>query len=248
MLLHNKTTYTGALKVHHFHLVRRPTVPVGLEDISTKTRLLPRQALGLLTIRNSMARRNRITVHSPLVLLPALSTLLISHTYRLLISQLAANTSQVTEANLTQHPRPTPPINLLLHHPDPSSSGMAIALLPKSDQTQDCNTPLLPQSCRIGNSHYLLYRLLSPHLRARPIHPPLPRPHHSHQVEMHFPRTPLQHLRSLTRKESLHQGIQVKDSLIARLHCIISYLLCPVIHRTAVRASHLQLSIAGLLV
>ena len=134
MLLHNRTSSTEALKVHRFHLVQRLTVPEEGEDISTKTLPLRHQALGLLTILSSMARRNRITVHSLPVLLPAPSVLRISHTYQLLISQLAASTSQTLAVKLTRHPRPTPPIKLLLHRPDRSSSGMAIAFPPNLEQ------------------------------------------------------------------------------------------------------------------
>ena len=118
MLLHSRTSCTAALKIHHSHRVQRPTVPEEVEGISTKTVPLYHPALGLFTIRSSMARRNRSTVHSLLVLLPALSVLRISHTYRLLISQLAVSTSQATGVSLTRHPRLTPPINLLLHRPD----------------------------------------------------------------------------------------------------------------------------------
>lgn len=118
MLLHSRRNCTGALKIHHSHRVQRPTVPEEVEGISTKTVPLYHPALGLFTIRSSMARRNRSTVHSLLVLLPALSVLRISHTYRLLISQLAVSTSQAMGVSLTRHPRLTPRINLLLHRPD----------------------------------------------------------------------------------------------------------------------------------
>lgn len=239
---HNRKSYTGALKVRHFHRVRRPTVPEGVEVISTNIILLPHRILGLLTIRNSMARHNRSTVHSLLVLRPVLSVLPISRTYRLLISQLAASISQVTEVKLTLHPRLTPPTNLHHHHPDHTSSGMAIEFLPKLDQIQDRNTLVHPQSYRIGSNHYLLYQLPSLHLRDRPIHRPLLHLHHSHQVEMRSPRMLPQHHRNLTRKEFKHLGY-----LIVRLPCIINYLHYQITHRMVVRASHLQLSIAGLL-
>lgn len=130
-LLRNRTSCIGALKVHRSHHVQRPTVSEEMEDISTKTILLPHQALGPSTIRSSMAPRNRTTVHSLQVLQPALLVLLISHIYRLLISQLAIRNSQVTGVNLTQHPRPTPRISLLPHHhPDQSNRGMVVTCLP----------------------------------------------------------------------------------------------------------------------
>ena len=180
--LHNRKSYTEALKVRHFHRVRRPSVPEEVGDISTKIVLLTHPILDLLTIRNSMARRNRITVHSRLVLLPALSVLPTSHTYQLLISQLAASTSPIMEVNLTRHPRPTRPINLLHLRPDHTSSGMAIAFLPRSDQIQDRNTRVLPQSYRFGNSHYLRYQPPNLQLRDRSIHHLLLHLHHFHQV------------------------------------------------------------------
>ena len=243
--LHNRKSYTVALKARHSHRVRRPTVPEGAKDFNIKTVFLSHRALSLLTIRNSMARRN-ITVHSLLVLQPAPSVLPISRIYRLLISQLAASISQITEANLTQHPRPTPRINLLLHHPDPTSSGMAIAFPLRLDRTQDRNTRVFPQSYRIGSNHFLLYRRLNLHLRDRPIHRPLLRLHHSHQVEMRSLRMLPQYHHNLTRKESQRLGIQGIDSLTVRLPCITNYLLYRITHRTVVRAYHLQLSIAGL--
>lgn len=246
--LHNRKSYTVALKARHFHRVRRPMVPERPEDISIKIVLLPHRALGLLTIRNSMARRNRITVHSLLMLQTAFSVQPISHTYPLLISQLAASTSQITEVNLTQHPRPTPPINLLHRHPDHRSSGMATAFLPGPDQTQDCNTRAPRPSYRIGSNHYLLYRLPNLHLRDRPIHRPLLRLHHSHQVETRSLRMLAQHHHNLTRKESQRLGFQGIDLQTVRRPCITNYLLYRTTHRTVVRVSHLQLSIAGLLV
>lgn len=249
MPCYNRTSYTGPLKVRHFHRARRPTVPEGVEDINTKITLLPHRAPGLRTIRNSMARRNRITVHSLLVLRPALSVQPVSHMYRLLISQLAASTSQITEVNLTRHPRPTRPINLLHHHPDHTSSGMAIVFPPRSDQTQDGNTRMLSQSYRIGSNHCLHYQLPNLNLRVHSIHRPLLRLHHSHQVEMRSLRIlPQRPRRNLTRKESQHLEVQWKESLFVRLPCIINYLRYRTTHRTVVRASHLQLSIAGLLV
>lgn len=248
MPLHNRTTYTGALKVRPFHRDRRLTVSEGVEDTNIKIALLPHQALGLLTIRNSMGCRNLITAHSPPVLRPAISVLPINHTYRQLISQLAASTSQLLEVNLTRHPRLTPPINLLHHHPGHMSSGMATASLPRLDQTQDCNTRVLRRSYRIGSNHYLLYQLPNLRLQDRPIHRPLLRPHRSHQGEMRFLRILPQRRRNLTRKEYQHLGIQGKESLIVRLPCIINYLLYRATHRTAVRASHHPLSIAGPLV
>lgn len=247
MPYHSRMSYTGALKVRHFHRVRRPTVLEGVEDISTKRVSLPHRTLGLPTIRSSMARRNRITVHSLPVLLPALLVLPISHTYRLLISQLAVNTSLVTEVNPTLHPRHTPRINLHHHHPDQSTSGMAIAFLLRSDQTLDRNTQVLPRSYRIGNNHYLLYRLPNLHLRHRLIHRPLLRLHRSRQVEMRSLLMLPQHLRNLTRKEFQHLGIQGKESLIVHPPCRTNYLLYRITHQTVVRASHLQLSIADLL-
>ena len=244
MPLHNRTSCTGALRVHHFHRVQRPTVPQEVEDTSTTIALLPHRALGL-TIRSSMVRRNCITVHSLLVLLAALLVLRISHTYLLLISQLLANTSQATKVNLTRHLRPTPPIKLLRHRLDHLSSGMAIALLPRPDPTQDRNSRLLPQSCRIGSNHYLHYRRPNLRLPDPPIRRPLLRLHHSHQVEMHFRLLP-QHLRNRTHREFQLLEIQGKEYLVARLHCIINYPLCRTIHRTVVLAFHLQLSIEGL--
>lgn len=196
-----------------------------------------------------MARRNRNTVHSLLVLRPALSVPPICHTYRLLISQRAASTNQVTEVNLTRHPRPTPQINLLHHHhPDHTSFGMAIAFLPISHQIQDRNMRLPPQSYRIGSNHYLLYQLPNLRLWDRPIHRPLLRLHHSHQVETLSLRTQPQLLRNPTRKGSHHLGILGKESSTVRLLCIINYLLYQITHRTIVRASHRQLFTAGPLV
>lgn len=207
--------------------------------------LLPHRALGL-TIRSSTARRNRITVHSLLVLRPVLLVLRISHTYLLLISRLVANTSQATQVNLTPRPRPIPPINLLRHHrPDLLSSGMAIAGLVRPDPTQDHNTRALPQSCPIGSNHYLLYRLPSLRLRDLPIRRLLLRLHHSHQVGMHS-HLLAQHLRNRTRREPPLLEIQGKEYPVARLPCIINYLLYRTIHRTVVLAFRLQLSIAGL--
>lgn len=245
---HNRTIYTGAHKVRPFHRDPRPTVPEGLEDISTKIILLPHQPLGLLTIRNNMGRCNLITVHSSLMLRPAVSVQPISHTYPQLTSQLAASTSQLTEIHLTRHPRLTPRTNLLHHHPDHMSNGMAAASLPRLHQTQDCNMRVLRQSYPIGSKHYLLCQLPNLRLRDRPIHRPLLRPHHSHQVGTRFLRTLPRRPRNPTRKEYQHLGIQGKESLIIRLPCIINYLLYRAIRRTVVRASHLQLSIAGLLV
>ena len=135
MPLHNRTSYTEALKVHRFHLVQLLTVPEEAEAISTKILLMRHRTIGHLTILSSMARRNRIIVHSLLVLLPTPSVLRISHTYQLLISQLAASTNQTLEVKLTRHPRPTPQINLLHRRPDHLSSGMAIAFPPKLEQT-----------------------------------------------------------------------------------------------------------------
>ena len=247
MLSHNRTICIEALKVRHFHRVQRPMVPQEVEDISTKIILLLHRALGLI-ILSSMARRNRITVHNPLVLLQALLVLRISHTYLLLISQLAASISQVTEVNLTPHPRPTLRTNLHHHRLDHLNSDMAIAYLPRSDQTRDRNTQVLPQSYRIDSNHYLLCRLPSLRLRDRPIRRPLLRLHRSLQVEMRFHRTLPQPIHSLTRRESQHLEIQGKEYLVVRLPCIINYLLYRIIHRTAVLAFHLQLSIAGPLV
>lgn len=205
--------------------------------------LLPHRALGL-TIRSSMARRNRITVHSLLVLRPVLLVLRINHTYLLLISRLVASTSQATQVNLTQRPRPIPPTNLLRHHRlDLWSSGMAIAVLFRPDPTQDHSTRALPQSCPIGSNHYLLYRLPNLHLRDLPIRRLLLRLHHSHQVGMHSHLLP-QHLRNRTRREPPLLGIRGKEYPAARLPCIINYLLYRTIHRTRVLAFHLQLSIA----
>lgn len=199
MLLDSRTSYTGALKVRHFHHVRRLTVPEGAEDISTKIILLPHRVLGPPTTHNSTARRSRTTVHSLLVLRQTLSILPISHTYRLRIYQLAASTSQITETNLIRHLRPTPPVNLLHHHLDQMSSGMAIAFLPRSDQTQDYNTRMVPQSYRIGSNHYPLYRLPNLHLQDRPIHRPLLPLHHFHRVGMRSlrmsPQRPRNHIR-----------------------------------------------------
>ena len=245
VLLHSRTSHKEALKVRHFHLVRRPTVPEGAEDISTKIIPLPHRVLGLPTIRNSTAHRSRSTVHSLLVL----RSTPISHTYRLRISQLAASTSQVTEVNLTRHLHLTPRINLLLlHHPDHTSRDMAITFLPRSDQTQDHNTRMLPQSYRIGNNHYPLYRIHNLHLQDRPIHRPLLRLRHFHQAGMRSLRMSPQRPRNLIRKEFQHRGVQETEPPIVRLPCITNCLRFQATHRTVVRASHLQLSIAGLLV
>lgn len=237
--------YKGALKVRHFRPVRRLTVPEGVGDTSTKTILLLNQVLDPPTIRKSTAHHSRTTVRNPLVLRPTLSVLPISHTYRLRISQLAASISQVMEVNITRHLRLTPPINLPLHPPDHTSSGMAIVFLPRSDQTQDPNTQILPQSYRIGSSHYPLYRLPNLYLQDHPIHRPLLRLHHFHQVEMRSLQMLPQPPHNLIRKEFQHRGVQEIESLIVRLPYIINYLRCRTIHRTVVRASHLQPSIAG---
>ena len=238
-------SYKGALKLRHFHLVRRLTVPEGAGDISTKTVLLLHQVLDLPTIRKSTARRSPTIVLSLLVLRPTLSVLPISHTYRLRISQLAASTSQTTEVILTRHLRLTPPINLLLHRPDHTSSGMAIAFPLKSDQTQDPNTQVLPQSYRIDSSHYPLCPLPNLHLQDRPIHRPLLRLHRFHQVEMRSLQMSPQPPRNLIRKEHQHREVQEIESLIVRLPYIINCLRFQIIHRMVARASHLQLSIAG---
>ena len=248
LLSHNRTSCIEVLKAHHFHRVQRPTVPQEVEDISTKIILLLHRALGLI-ILSSMARRNRITVHNPLVLSQALLVLRISHIYLLLTSQLAASISQVTEVNLTPHPRPTLRINLLHHHRlDHLNSDMAIAYLPRSDQIRDRNTQVLPQSYRIDSKHYLLYRLPSLRLLDRPIRRPLLRLRRFLQVEMHFHRTLPQPIHNLTRRESQLLEIQGKEYLVVRLPCIINYLLYRTTHRTAVLAFHLQLSTAGPLV
>lgn len=245
-------SYKGALKVRRFHLVRPLTVLEGAGDIRTMT-VLPHQILDLPTIRKSTAHRSRTIVRSLLVLRPTLSVLPISHTYRLRISQLAASTSLITEVNIIRHLRLTHPIKLLLlHPPDHTSSGMAIAFLPRSDQTQDLNTRILPQSYRIGSSHCPLYRLPNLYPQDRPIHRPLLRLHHFHQVEMRSLQLSPQPPRNLIRKESQHRGIQEIESLIVRLPYIINCLRFRIIHRMVHRmvagASHLQLSIAGLLV
>ena len=248
MQLRSRTSCTGALQIHHFHRVQRPTVPEEVEGISTKIFLLYHPALGLFTIRSSMARRNRSTVHSLLVLLPALSVLRISHTYRLLISQLAVSTSQATSVNFTRHLRLTPPINLLLHRPDHSSSGMAIAFLRRLDRIRDCNTRVLLQIYRIDSSHSLLYRLPNLHLPDLPTRRPLLRHHLFRRVEMHSHRMLAQHSRNLTPRGSQHLEIQGKGLLVVRLPCIINYLLYRTILQTVALAYHLQLSIVGLLV
>lgn len=201
MLLRSRTSYKEAPKVRHFHLGRRLTVPEGAGDTSTKIVPLPHRVLGLPTIRNSTAHHSRSTAHSPLVLRPTFTVLPISHTYQLRISQLAASTSQITEVNLTRRLHPTPPINLLLLHPDHMSSGMAIAFLPRSDQTQDHNTRMLPQSYRIGNNHYPLCRLPHLHLQDRLIHHPHLRLRHFHQAGMRSLRMLPQRPRNLIRKE-----------------------------------------------
>ena len=247
MPLHNRTSSTEALKVHRFHLVQRLTVPEE-EDISTKTLLLRHQALGLLIILSSTARRNRITVHSLLVLPPALLVLRISHTYQLLISQLAASTSQILEVKVTRHLRPTPRINLLHHRPDHSSSGMAIAFPPKLEQTLNLNTRVLPQSYLIGSNRYLHYRLPSLRLQSRPIRHLLLLLPRSHQVEMHFLQALPHQSHNHTRRESHRLETQENECLIVPPPCIINYLLYRTTHRMVVLGYHRQLSIAGLLV
>ena len=246
MPLHDRMSCTRVPKVHHFHHVQRPTVLQEVEGINIMIALLLHRALGLTT-RSSMAPRSRITVHNFLVLLQALLVLRISHTYLLHISRLVASTNQVTEINRTQRLRPTPPIKLHLHRQDHLSSGMATACLPGSDQTQDRNTRMLLPSCRIDNNHYLLYRLPNLRLRDRPIHRPLLRLRHSHQVEMRSHLLP-QHIRNLTPRGSRLLGTQGKEYLVGRLPCTINYLLYPIIHRMVVLAFHHQPSIAGLLV
>ena len=246
MPLHNKMSYTRLLKVHHFHRVQRPTVLQEGEDINTMMTLQLRRALGLTT-RSSMARRSRITVHKFLVLLQARLVLRISHTYLLHISRPVASTNQVTEISRIQCLRPTPLINLHRRRQEHSSSGMAAACLPRSDQTQDCNTRMLPPSCHIDNSHYLLYRLPNLRLRDRPIHRPLLPLPHSRQAGMRSHLLP-QHIRNLTPRGSRLLGTQGKEYLVGRLPCTINYLLYPIIHRMVVLAFHHLLSIAGLLV
>ena len=246
MQLHNRMSFTRVLKALHFHRVQRPTVLQEAEDINITTVLLLHRAPALTT-RSSMARRSHTTAHSFLVVLQARLVLRISHTYLPHISRLGASTNQVTEINSTQRLRLTPQVNLHRRRQDHLSKGMAAACLPRSDQTQDRNTRMLPPSCRIDNNHCLLYRLPNLRLQDRPIHRPLLPLRHSHQVEMRSHLLP-QHIRNLTPRGSRLLGTQEKEYPVGRLPCTINYLLYPITHQMVVLAFHHQPSIEGLLV